>query len=60
MLTYLVVNLIQQDVGNRNNVDKCGVMIYQSMSGDADVGKGSFESYNSSLTIIKSTILNTY
>ena len=45
-------------IGNRNNVDKCGVMIYQSMSGDADTGKGSFECSNSNLTIINSDIYN--
>ena len=45
-------------IGNRNNVDKCGVMIYQSMSGDADTGKGSFESSNSNLVIINSDIYN--
>jgi hypothetical protein len=25
-------------VGNRNNVDDCGIFVYQSMSGDADTG----------------------
>ena len=43
-------------IGNRNNVDKCGVMIYQSMSGDADTGTGSFQCSDSSLTIINSSI----
>ena len=46
-------------IGNRNNVDKCGVMIYQSMSGDADTGTGTFQSSNSYLTIINSDIYNT-
>ena len=38
-------------IGNRNNVDKAGVMIYQSMSGDSDEGLGVFNSTNTSLTI---------
>lgn len=38
-------------IGNRNNVDNCGVMIYQSMSGDASNGNGSFSSKNSTLEI---------
>ncbi len=42
-------------VGNRNNVDKSGIMIYQSMSGDASVGKGIFTASDSSLTIDKSS-----
>lgn len=37
--------------GNRNDVDKAGVMIYQSMSGDASEGKGTFTSKDSSLSI---------
>lgn len=37
--------------GNRNNVDNCGIMIYQSMSGDAGEGTGTFESKNSTLEI---------
>ena len=37
--------------GNRNDVDKAGIMIYQSMSGDASEGKGTFTSKNSSLSI---------
>ena len=37
--------------GNRNDVDNCGVMIYQSMSGDAGEGTGTFNSSNSTLEI---------
>lgn len=37
--------------GNRNDVDNCGVMIYQSMSGDAGEGTGTFTAENSSLSI---------
>ena len=37
--------------GNRNDVDNCGVMIYQSMSGDADEGTGTFTAENSTLAI---------
>ena len=42
-------------VGNRNNVDKCGVMIYQSQSGDADDGIGSFTASNSKMEILSSS-----
>ena len=37
--------------GNRNNVDNCGVMIYQSMSGDAGEGTGTFNATGSTLAI---------
>ena len=37
--------------GNRKDVDQAGIMIYQSMSGDASVGTGNFSSRNSTLTI---------
>ena len=37
--------------GNRGDVDIAGVMIYQSMSGDADEGTGNFKAKGSSLTI---------
>ena len=43
--------LVATGIGNRNNVDKAGIMIYQSMSGDAKEGKGTFNSVNSILTI---------
>lgn len=37
--------------GNRGDVDVCGVMIYQSMSGDAGEGTGTFTSSGSVLSI---------
>lgn len=37
--------------GNRNNVDNCGIMLYQSMSGDASEGTATFNASNSNLTI---------
>ena len=37
--------------GNRGDVDPAGVMIYQSMSGDADTGTGSFTATDSTLTV---------
>ncbi len=37
--------------GNRNDVDNCGVMIYQSMSGDAGEGTGTLTAENSTLAI---------
>ena len=43
--------LTASGIGNRNNVDKAGVMIYQSMSGDSIEGLGVFNSTNTSLTI---------
>ena len=39
-------------IGNRNNVDNAGVMIYQSMSGDASVGTGNFTAENSTFTVL--------
>ena len=39
-------------IGNRNNVDNAGVMIYQSMSGDASVGTGNFTAEDSTFTIL--------
>lgn len=41
--------------GNRNDVDQAGVMVYQSMSGDAGTGKGTFTAKDSSLSINKSS-----
>ncbi len=41
--------------GNRNNVDNAGVMIYQSMSGDAGVGTGSFSATDCNLVILDSS-----
>lgn len=37
--------------GNRNNVDNCGIMVYQSMSGDANQGTGTLNIKNSTLEI---------
>ena len=37
--------------GNRNDVDQAGVMIYQSMSGDASEGTGTFTATGSTLEI---------
>lgn len=39
--------------GNRNHVDDSGIMIYQSMSGDASEGTGTFTSTDSTLSISK-------
>ncbi len=44
-------NLTCSGAGNRNNVDNCGIMIYQSMSGDAGEGTGIFNAENSTLQI---------
>ena len=41
--------------GNRNNVDQAGVMIYQSMSGDASEGTGTFNATRSTLEISESS-----
>ena len=38
-----------------NNNDKCGVLIYQSMSGDADSGLSSFTCQSSTLEILSSS-----
>jgi hypothetical protein len=43
--------LTASGTGNRGDVDQCGVMIYQSMSGDASEGEGIFNSVDSTLTI---------
>ena len=42
-------------VGNRNNVDNAAVMIYQSMSGDASVGTGSFTAKDCTLKVLASS-----
>lgn len=41
--------------GNRNNVDHSGIMIYQSMSGDASTGTGTFTAKNSTLSVAKNS-----
>ena len=38
---------------NRGNIDQCGVMIYQSMSGDASTGTGNFECSDSDIEILE-------
>ena len=43
--------LVCSGKGNRGDTDHAGVMIYQSMSGDASEGTGTFNAKNSSLTI---------
>ena len=44
-------NLKCYATGNRNNVDQCGVMLYQSMSGDADTGTSTFNCQKSTISI---------
>ena len=41
--------------GNRNNVDKCGIFLYQSMSGDAASGTSIFNCKNSKMEILSSS-----
>ena len=41
--------------GNRNNVDKCGVMLYQSQSGDAGEGTAKFNCQSSTMEIESSS-----
>ena len=41
--------------GNRNNVDNSGIMIYQSMSGDASTGTGTFTAKDSTLSVSKNS-----
>ena len=40
---------------NRKEVDQCGVMIYQSFSGDASVGTSNFNCADSSIEILQSS-----
>lgn len=47
--------LVCSGKGNRGDVDNCGIMIYQSMSGDAGEGTGTFGATNSSLSISSSS-----
>lgn len=44
-------NLNASGKGNRGDTDQAGIMIYQSMSGDAGEGTGTFTSKKSTLTI---------
>ena len=43
--------LIASGKGNRGDTDQAGIMIYQSMSGDAGEGTGTFTATNSNLSI---------
>ena len=52
-------NFSTNGIGNRNNVDNAAVMIYQSMSGDASVGTGSFTATDSTLTVLSSSSVYT-
>ena len=42
-------------VPNRDDVDQCGVIIYQSFSGDAQVGNGKFNCSDSQIEILSSS-----
>ena len=42
-------------LGNRNEVDNCGVFLYQSMSGDAGEGTATFNCKDSSLEIVSTS-----
>ena len=48
-------NLNCHGLPNRNNVDICGVMLYQSMSGDADSGTSTFTCQTSTISIDSSS-----
>ena len=39
-------------IGNRNSVDNAAIMIYQSMSGDASEGVGSFTAKDTKMTVL--------
>ena len=45
--------------GNRNNIDICGVMLYQSFSGDAASGTSTFNCKNSKMEILSSSSVYT-
>jgi len=47
--------LTASGAGNRGDVDVAGIMIYQSMSGDASEGTGTFTAKNSSLSVDKNS-----
>ena len=40
---------------NRGDIDQCGVMVYQSMSGDASIGEGKFTCEDSEIEIYQSS-----
>ena len=50
-MTVTNSTLIASAQGNRGDTDQAGIMIYQSMSGDAGEGTGTFTAKNSSLSI---------
>lgn len=53
-ITLNNTNLTSYGVGRVDDgIDNCGVMIYQSMSGDANEGTGTFNATDSTLTISK-------
>ena len=54
-ITLQGCNFSANGIGNRNNVDNAAVMIYQSMSGDADTGTGSFTATDCTLTVLDSS-----
>ena len=47
--------LTASGAGNRGDVDVAGIMIYQSMSGDASEGTGTFTAENSTLSVDKNS-----
>ena len=47
--------LTASGAGNRGDVDIAGIMIYQSMSGDAGEGTGTFTAKNSTLSVDKNS-----
>ena len=48
-------NLCCTGMANRNDVDKCGIMLYQSMSGDADTGTSNFNCVSSTIEILSTS-----
>lgn len=60
-ITINNTTLYAQGVGRTDDgIDNCGVMIYQSQSGDADEGTGTFTAIDSTLTILEdSTVYDT-
>lgn len=48
-------NVVASGAGNRGTTDIAGVMIYQSMSGDAEQGTGVFNASDSTLSIQKNS-----
>ncbi len=52
-------NFTTNGIGNRNNVDNAAIMIYQSMSGDAGVGVGTFEAEDCEFTVLSDSSVYT-